>query len=98
MILKVLKSPSSVGPVIRKKAYMFYPSCRAVVRYTPTARCVLQICCTVQVLSLDKHTYNGATQIAPAYHAMPQTTILQGISSIQAVAPDGVTRCTAKIR
>lgn len=96
MILKVLKSPSSVGPVIRKKAYMFYPSCRAVVRYTPTARCVLESRCTVPANILGKHTFNGATQIAPAYHELPQSLNQRGISSTQAVAPKGATRCTAK--
>jgi len=96
MSLKVLKSPSSVGHICSSKHSNYYSACRATVRYTPNARCVLQICCTVPVLSLEKHTYNGATQIAPAFHDMPQTINQLVISSDQAVAPDGTTRCTAK--
>jgi hypothetical protein len=96
MNVKVLKSPSSVGHISTNKRYLFYTARPSVVRYTPNARCVLQICCTVPVLSLDKHTCNGATQIASAFHDMPQTINQLVLGSDQAVAPDGITRCTAK--
>lgn len=93
---KVLKSPSWVGHMSTNEHYLFCTARPSVIRYTPNARCVLQICCTVPVLSLDKHTYNGATQIAPALHDMPQTFNQLELSSGQAVAPEGTTCCTAK--
>jgi hypothetical protein len=42
MNVKVLKSLSGVGHVIGNRACLLYPACRATVRDTPTARCVLQ--------------------------------------------------------
>jgi hypothetical protein len=94
MNVQVLRSPSGVGHVIGNRACLYYPACRATVRDTPTARCVLQSRCTVPVLSLEKHIYNGATRIAPAYHELPQSLKQRGVSSAQAVAPKGTTRCT----
>lgn len=93
---KVLKRPSGAGHISTIEHYLFFTARPSVIGCTPNARCVLQICCTVPVLSIDKHAYNGATQIAPAFHDMPQTINQLVLGSDQAVAPDGTTRCTAK--
>jgi hypothetical protein len=94
MNVKVLKSPSGVGHVIGNRACLLYSACRATARDTPTARCVLHSRCTVVAHTLDKCTIHGATKIAPAYHELPQSLKQRGVSSAQAVAPKGTTRCT----
>jgi hypothetical protein len=75
MIVKVLKSPSPVGPVTCNKAYMFYPECRAVVKYTPNARCVLHI----RITDIDNNELNsllmGHTSVLPAFREKVCTSL-----------------------
>jgi len=53
MILKVLKSPSSVGHISTNEHYLFYAARPSVVRYTLYARCVLQNRFAVIVQTID---------------------------------------------
>jgi hypothetical protein len=57
MNVKVLKSLSGVGHVSGNRACLLYPACRATVRDTPTARCVLQKRYADNVHAVDNSKY-----------------------------------------
>jgi hypothetical protein len=68
MNVKVPKSLSGVGHVIGNRACLFYPACRATVRDTPTARCVLQSRYAIVVQAIEtisiRPYHNGCTTIS----------------------------------
>jgi hypothetical protein len=66
MIVKVLKSPSSVGHINGNKLCLFYTARPSVVWYTPNARCVLHI----RITDIDNNELSsllmGHTSVLPA--------------------------------
>jgi hypothetical protein len=63
MILKVLKSPSSVRHSNGNQLYLFCTARPSVIRYTPNARCVLQDCRTINGLNADKSRFSCPSSV-----------------------------------